>query len=106
MARPMLQNEPGGGSGRAGPSALARNDPTLLAKSDPAPPVRGNRIWRSTRKDHAPCKRWCECGSENVIESHFLPFDDICDRSRSCTRRWRRVLAQMMETQTARLRRG
>src|SRR5471030_2736406 len=34
-------------------SALARNDPTLLAKSDPAPPTRGCRICRSTRKDHA-----------------------------------------------------
>jgi hypothetical protein len=31
-------------------SALARNDPTLLAKSDPAPPARGCRNSRSTRK--------------------------------------------------------
>ena len=30
-------------------SALGRNDPTLLAKSDPAPPGSGCRFWCATR---------------------------------------------------------
>ncbi len=83
-------------------SALARNDPTLLAKSDPAPPARGNRICRSTRKI-MPCAN--VTGSANVTECTFH-HSMFCSRSSFRTRRWRRVLAQMMETQTARLRRG
>ena len=41
-------------------SALARNDPTLLAKSDPAPPVSGCPIYRSTRKDHVRLQTWVQ----------------------------------------------
>ena len=55
-------------------------------------------------KDHVPVQTSVRARFGHVIESHFSPFDVICDRSRSCTRRWRRVLAQMMETQTLKTR--
>ena len=54
-------------------------------------------------RDHVPLQRSVRALVAHVIESHFSPFDVICDRSRSCTRRRRRVLAQMrrwMEVQT------
>ena len=67
-----------GGSGSA--SALARNDPTLLAKSDPAPPTSGCRISGPTKEDHARVQTSmrAQCGESE--RSHTSPFSDAYDR--------------------------
>src|SRR5438876_6260646 len=85
-------------------SALARYDPTLLAKSDPAPPASGCRISCPTREDHARVQTSMRAQCGEGERSDTSPFSDVCDRSGRYSGRSRRALAQMMETQTARCR--
>jgi hypothetical protein len=66
---------------RRRPSARARNDPTLLAKSDPAPPASTCHICRSTRKIMPNCKHRRRPGPASVIDRTFHRSVDIYDRS-------------------------
>ena len=84
------------------PSALARNDPTLLATSDQHRPREGATFAAGQERIIPFLQTPVQGGSESVVDRTFHHSMDIHGRSMRQRHRWRRVLAQMMETQTAR----